>query len=57
MRSLLFNIFFVVTTLAYAIVCVIFSLLPGRKLMMASLRRYTRVCPLSRAIILKSFFF
>jgi 1-acyl-sn-glycerol-3-phosphate acyltransferase len=43
MRSLLFNVFFVVTTCLYAIICVIFSLLPGRKLMMASLRRYTQV--------------
>ena len=43
MRSLLFNVFFVITTLLYAIICVVFSLLPGRKLMMASLRRYTRV--------------
>ncbi len=43
MRSLLFNIFFVVTTFLYAIICVIFSFLPGRTLMMASLRRYTRV--------------
>ena len=43
MRSLLFNLFFVLTTLLYAVICVIFSLLPGRRLMMASLRRYTRV--------------
>jgi 1-acyl-sn-glycerol-3-phosphate acyltransferase len=43
MRSLVFNAFFVVTTFIYALICVIFSLLPGRKLMMASLRRYTRV--------------
>jgi len=43
MRSLLFNIFFAVVTVIYAIVCVILSLLPGRKIMMASLRRYTRV--------------
>ena len=43
MRSLIFNGFFVLTTFLYAIVCVIFSMLPGRKLMMASLRRYTRL--------------
>lgn len=43
MRSLLFNIFFGVVTTLYAFVCVILSLLPGRKMMMASLRRYTRV--------------
>ena len=43
MRSLLFNIFFGVITTLYAIVCVILSLLPGRKIMMGSLRRYTRL--------------
>jgi len=43
MRSFLFNIFFLLTTILYACVCVILSLLPGRKIMMASLRRYTRV--------------
>jgi len=43
MRSTLFNIFFVLTTFIYACVCVVLSLLPGRKIMMASLRRYTRV--------------
>ncbi|MEP3889180.1 MAG: lysophospholipid acyltransferase family protein [Hellea sp.] len=43
MRSLLFNIFFVLVTFIYAFVCAILSLLPGRKIMMASLRRYTRV--------------
>ena len=43
MRSLLFNGFFLLTTILYAFVSVILSLLPGRKLMMASLRRYTRV--------------
>ena len=43
MRSLLFNGFFLFTTILYAFVCVILSLLPGRKIMMASLRRYTRV--------------
>lgn len=43
MRSLIFNVFFFLTTALYAIVCVILSLLPGRKMMMASLRRYSRV--------------
>jgi len=43
MRSLVFNVFMVVVTTLYAFVCVILSLLPGRKIMMASLRRYTRV--------------
>jgi len=43
MRSLLFNIFFYGLTLLYAVVCVIFSLFPGRYLLMGSLRRYTRV--------------
>ncbi len=43
MRSLLFNIFFYSVTFIYAIVCVILSILPGRLIMMASLRRYTRL--------------
>jgi len=43
MRSFLFNSFLYVVTTIYAFVCVILSLLPGRKLMMASLRRYTRL--------------
>ena len=43
MRSAFFNIFFALTTLFYAIIAVIFSLVPGRALMMASLRRYTKV--------------
>jgi len=43
MRSLLFNIFFYGMTLVYAIVCVLLSLFPGRKAMMYSLRRYTRL--------------
>ena len=43
MRSILFHIFFIVTTFLYALVAVIFSLLPGRTMMMASLRRYTRL--------------
>lgn len=43
MRSLLFNIFFGVCTLFYAFIAVIFSLIPGRWLMMGSLRRYTHL--------------
>jgi len=43
MRSILFNIFFYAITILYAVVCVIFSLFPGRYLLMGSLRRYTRV--------------
>jgi len=43
MRSTLFNIFFYSVTVIYAVVCVILSLLPGRLIMMASLRRYTRL--------------
>jgi len=43
MRSLLFNTFFLVVTTLYAFVCVILSLLPGRRIMMGSLRRYTRL--------------
>ncbi|NNE57850.1 MAG: 1-acyl-sn-glycerol-3-phosphate acyltransferase [Hellea sp.] len=43
MRSFLFNIFFLTVTIVYAFVAVIFSLVPGRWLMMGSLRRYTRL--------------
>ena len=43
MRSLLFNVFFYSVTAIYAVVAVIFSLVPGRALMMGSLRRYTKV--------------
>lgn len=43
MRSLLFNVFFVVVTILYALVCALLSLLPFRGPMMASLRRYTRL--------------
>lgn len=43
MRSTVFNIFFLVATFVYAFVAVIFSLIPGRALMMGSLRRYTRL--------------
>jgi len=43
MRSFVFNIFFAVVTLLYALVAVLLSLVPGRALMMGSLRRYTKV--------------
>lgn len=43
MRSTLFNLFFYGVTAAYAVVGVIFSLVPGRALLMGSLRRYTKV--------------
>ena len=43
MRSLFFNIFAIVVTFIYAFVALLFSLVPGRALMMARLRRYTKV--------------
>lgn len=43
MRSFIFNIFFYAGTFFYALLSVIFSFVPGRKLMMWSLRRYTKV--------------
>jgi len=43
MRSLIFNIFFYLMTFLYGVSCLIFSLIPGRGALMASLRRYTRV--------------
>ena len=43
MRSFFFNIFFFLTTLTYALVCVVLSFLPGRKILMGSLHRYTKV--------------
>ena len=43
LRSTLFNIFFYVTTFLYAVLGVVLSLVPGRALLMASLRRYTRL--------------
>ncbi len=43
MRSLLFNIFFGLVTFIYAFVCVVLSFLPGRKIMMGSLHRYTKL--------------
>lgn len=43
MRSLLFNLFFYAGTFIYALVCVVLSFFPGRRPMMAALRRYTKV--------------
>lgn len=43
MRSLVFNVFFMALTILYAFVCAALSLLPGRKIMMGSLRRYCKV--------------
>ena len=43
LRSTLFNVFFYGMTVLYAVLGVIFSLVPGRTLLMASLRRYTKV--------------
>ncbi|MEM7728994.1 MAG: 1-acyl-sn-glycerol-3-phosphate acyltransferase [Pseudomonadota bacterium] len=42
-RSTLFNLFFYAVTAAYALVGVLCSLVPGRALLMGSLRRYTRL--------------
>lgn len=42
-RSSLFNLFFYGVTALYAVIGVIFSLIPGRALLMGSLRRYTKV--------------
>jgi len=53
MRSLIFNVFFVVVTFLYAFICALLSLLPGRKIMMASLRRYTRLMVWGMRIIAK----
>ena len=43
MRSTVFNLFFYAATALYAVVGVVFSLVPGRALLMGSLRRYTKV--------------
>lgn len=43
MRSTLFNLFFYSVTALYALIGVLFSLVPGRALLMGSLRRYTKV--------------
>lgn len=42
-RSSLFNLFFYSVTALYAVIGVLFSLVPGRALLMGSLRRYTKV--------------
>ncbi len=42
-RSTLFNLFFYAVTVLYAVIGVVFSLVPGRALLMGSLRRYTKV--------------
>ncbi|MEL6687145.1 MAG: 1-acyl-sn-glycerol-3-phosphate acyltransferase [Pseudomonadota bacterium] len=42
-RSSLFNLFFYTATALYAVVGVLLSLVPGRTLLMASLRRYTKL--------------
>jgi 1-acyl-sn-glycerol-3-phosphate acyltransferase len=43
MRSFLFNIFFYSVTALYVFACVLLSFLPGRRAMMMSLQRYTRL--------------
>jgi len=43
MRSLFFNLFFYLATFIYVLSCLVFSLLPGRRALMAALRRYTKV--------------
>lgn len=42
-RSTLFNLFFYAATAVYAVIGVICSLMPGRALLMGSLRHYTKV--------------
>lgn len=43
MRTLIFNIFTYSVTFLYIIICLLFSLVPGRRALMAALRRYTKV--------------
>ena len=43
MRSLIFNIFFYLITFIYVLSCLLFSLVPGRRALMAALKRYTKV--------------
>lgn len=43
MRSLAFNVYFLSVTIIYVISCLLFSLCPGRKPLMAALRRYTKL--------------
>jgi len=42
-RSLIFNLFFYLTTFLYGLSCLILSFIPGRGAMMAGLRRYCHV--------------
>lgn len=42
-RSTLFNLFFYIVTALYAVLGVVFSLVPGRRLLMSSLRNYTKL--------------
>ena len=43
MRTLIFNIFFYLTTVIYVLSCLIASLIPGRAALMGALKRYTKV--------------
>jgi len=43
MRTLIFNIFFYLTTVLYVLSCLIASLIPGRGALMGTLKRYTKV--------------
>jgi len=43
MRSLIFNLFFYLTTIIYILSCLFASLIPGRKALMAALKRYTKL--------------
>ncbi len=43
MRALIFNIFFYTTTIIYVLSCLVFSFFPGRRGLMAALRRYTKI--------------
>ncbi len=43
MRTLIFNLFFYLTTAIYVLSCLVASLIPGRNALMATLKRYTKV--------------
>ncbi|MEP3656005.1 MAG: 1-acyl-sn-glycerol-3-phosphate acyltransferase [Litorimonas sp.] len=43
MRTLIFNLFFGLTTTIYVLSCLIASLIPGRAALMGTLKRYTKV--------------
>jgi len=43
MRTLIFNLFFYLTTFIYVLSCLLASLIPGRAALMGALKRYTRV--------------